>query len=120
MRYDAHLPSRAVRICQIVQAGVVIVRPIATRRFDWPTVEPIAFCVRCARQNVGLCSDDVQCAQKACNRNPSSYKLDHGWPLERANPLWSDAQFANDTGFGKKLLHLFASSLLVRDYAFFS
>jgi len=31
---------------------------------------------------------------------------------------FSDPQFADDAAFGKKLLHLVACSLLVRDYAF--
>jgi hypothetical protein len=46
-------------ICQITQAGVVVVRPIAAQVLDWSAVEAITFCVRSADQNIGSCSDDM-------------------------------------------------------------
>jgi hypothetical protein len=75
------LPS-TTRICQNARADVVIVGPIATRGFYRSTVQPITFCVRCARQNVGLCSNGMQRSQNARDRNPRSYKLDHAGLLK--------------------------------------
>jgi hypothetical protein len=59
----------------------------------------------------------MQCAPKACDRNPAGQNLDHDLPPGTYKSVTA-RHFADDAAFGEKLFHWVACSVVVQNYAF--
>src|SRR4029077_16154545 len=83
-RYDADLACTAVRLFQITQAAMVVVRPIAAGTFVRLNVELISLLTgqRSARHDLGFRSEDIERRTKKGSRHKTGgQKLDHALPL---------------------------------------
>ncbi len=61
-RCDADLSRTTVRISRVMQAGVVVIRPVAAHRFHRLIVESIALRgdLRRPRHKLGFCSENIE------------------------------------------------------------